>query len=105
MSSFDAYGARDAVRWIRIAVPMLVSALDEEEAEPVHEWLLLRGRRAIDTLQSGEAFTIALRHGRLRLAWSARPVQYLPLTHRVGSPLPPCAQNGPSLRHCERPWR
>ncbi|MYQ91461.1 hypothetical protein GTY20_09035 [Streptomyces sp. SID4946] len=91
VGSFDAYAARDAVRWIRIAVRMLVSVADEAEAEPVHEWLLFGGRPTAAALERGEPFAIALRHKHLHLAWSARPVGFLPLADRTGRTLPPCA--------------
>ncbi|MER5380772.1 hypothetical protein ABT040_10870 [Streptomyces sp. NPDC002688] len=91
VGSFDAYAARDAVRWIRIAVRMLVSVVDAAEAEPVHEWLLFGSNPTIAALEHGKPFTIALRHEQLRLAWSALPVSFLPLAHRTGRALPPCA--------------
>ncbi|MFJ8495326.1 hypothetical protein ACIRBZ_44415 [Streptomyces sp. NPDC094038] len=92
VGSFDAYGARDAVRWIRIAVRMLVSVVDAAEAEPVHEWLLFGSYPTAAALERGEPFAVALRHEQLRLVWSARPVGFLPLAHRTGRALPPCAQ-------------
>lgn len=91
VGSFDAYAAGDAVRWIRIAVRMLISVVDAAEAEPVHEWLLFGSNPTAAALERGEPFTIALRHEQLRLAWSARPVSFLPLAHRTGRALPPCA--------------
>ncbi|MFJ3935466.1 hypothetical protein [Streptomyces parvus] len=91
VASFDAYAARDAVRWIRIAVRMLVSVVDAAEAEPVHEWLLFGSNPTAAALERGKPFAIALRHEQLRLVWSARPVRFLPLAHRTGSALPPCA--------------
>lgn len=91
VGSFAAYAARDAVRWIRIAVRMLLSVVDEAEAEPVHEWLLFGGPLTAAELDRGESFAIALRHEHLHLAWSARPVDFLPLSHRTGRVLPPCA--------------
>jgi hypothetical protein len=91
VGSFDAYSSREAVRWIRIAVRMLVSVVDEDETEPIHEWLLFCKQPTAAALDRGESFTIALRHGHLRLTWSARPVRYLPLAHRADRVLPPCA--------------
>ncbi|MFE9258588.1 hypothetical protein [Streptomyces sp. NPDC006879] len=91
VGSFAAPDARDAVRWIRIAVRMLVSILDDTAAEPVHDWLLLGGSPTAARLERGEPFTIVLPNDQLRLAWSARPVRYLPLAHRTRS-LPPCAE-------------
>ncbi|MFJ1871118.1 hypothetical protein [Streptomyces chartreusis] len=91
VGSFDAYAARDAVRWIRIAVRMLVSVVDDAEAEPVYEWLLLGGAATAAALERGEPFTITLQHEQLLLAWSARTVSFLPLAHRTGRALPPCA--------------
>ncbi|GAA2230293.1 hypothetical protein [Streptomyces nogalater] len=91
VGSFDAYAARDAVRWIRIAVRMLVSVVDAAEAEPAHEWLLFGSNPTAAALERGEPFAIALRHEQLRLVWSARPVGFLPLAHRTGRALPPCA--------------
>ncbi|MGW4512998.1 hypothetical protein ACWEO4_13520 [Streptomyces sp. NPDC004393] len=91
VGSFDAYAARDAVRWIRIAVRMLVSVVDTAEAEPVHEWLLFGSNPTAAALERGDPFTVALRHEQLRLVWSARPVDFLPLAHRTDRALPPCA--------------
>ncbi|MEV0173928.1 hypothetical protein AB0I00_22750 [Streptomyces sp. NPDC050803] len=91
VGAFDAYTAGDAVRWIRIAVRMLVSVVDAAEAEPVHEWLLFGSKPTAAVLERGEPFTIGLRHEQVQLAWSARPVSFLPLAHRVGRALPPCA--------------
>ncbi len=91
VGSFDAYTAGDAVRWIRIAVRMLVSVVDAAETEPVHEWLLFGSNPTAAALERGEPFAIALRHEQLRLVWSARPVGFLPLAHRTASALPPCA--------------
>ncbi|MGE9282248.1 hypothetical protein ACP4B2_27380 [Streptomyces rochei] len=91
VGSFDAYAAGDAVRWIRIAVRMLVSVVDAAEAEPVHEWLLFGSYPTAAALERGEPFAVTLRHEQLRLVWSARPVRFLPLAHRTGRALPPCA--------------
>ncbi|MFI1852945.1 hypothetical protein [Streptomyces sp. NPDC020480] len=91
VGAFDAYTVGDAVRWIRIAVRMLVSVVDAAEAEPVHEWLLFGSSPTAAALERGEPFTIVLRHEQLRLVWSARPVSFLPLAHRTGRALPPCA--------------
>ncbi|MEU0676109.1 hypothetical protein ABZ330_25075 [Streptomyces sp. NPDC006172] len=91
VGSFDAYAARDAVRWLRVAVRMLVSVVDDAETEPVYEWLLLGEAATTAELERGEPFAIALQHKQLRLAWSARPVSFLPLAHRTGRALPPCA--------------
>lgn len=89
VGSFDAYAARDAVRWIRIAMRTLASVVDE--AEPVHEWLLIDSNLTAAALERGEPFAIALRQEELRLAWSARPVGFLPLADRTSRALPPCA--------------
>ncbi|MFJ5839822.1 hypothetical protein ACIQGO_24200 [Streptomyces shenzhenensis] len=91
VGSFDAYAASDAVRWIRIAVRMLVSVVDAAEAEPVHEWLLSGSNPTAAVLERGEPFAITLRHEQLRLVWSAWPVCFLPLAHRTDHALPPCA--------------
>jgi len=91
VGSCDAYAAGDAVRWIRIAVRMLVSVVDAAEAGPVREWLLFGSIPTAAALERGEPFVIALRHEQLRLVWSARPVGFLPLAHRTGRALPPCA--------------
>ncbi|MGW0707109.1 hypothetical protein ACWD4G_14325 [Streptomyces sp. NPDC002643] len=91
VGSFDAPTARDAVRWIRIAVRMLVSLADEVEAEPVHEWLLFGSRPTAAALECGKPFAVTLRHEQVQLTWSARPVRFLPLAHRFGHALPSCA--------------
>lgn len=56
LSSFEAASPAQAIRWIRVTVRTLVSALTPESAASVYEWLFHGGPAAIGQLENGEPF-------------------------------------------------
>lgn len=86
---FDAPGPARAVRWIRVAVRTLVSTLDEESAEPVHEWLLFGERPAVQALSRGQVRSFCFGFEGWRVEFTAHPVRYLVLADHSGSPACP----------------
>ncbi|MFG3148966.1 hypothetical protein [Streptomyces sp. NPDC048243] len=68
-SSFDAYSASQADRWIAIAGR-------------------IQTRRA---LLRSEFCTVTINQGGTRISWTARPALFLPLAHRRSLELPSCA--------------
>lgn len=87
---FDAPRPIRAVRRIRMAVRTLVSTLDEESAEPIHEWLLLGEKPVIRALSRSEPRTYSFRYESSRVEFTAHRVLYLVPASRAG--LPACPQ-------------
>lgn len=87
---FDTRSPVRAVRWIRVGVRSLVSTLDEQAAEPIHEWLLFGETPAVRALSQGQSRTYGFEHKGSRVQFTARPVLYLVLASRAG--LPACSQ-------------
>jgi hypothetical protein len=93
VGSYDACAAPEALRWLRIILRMLESALGDEESDTVTRWLLFGQRRTSDELAAGHAFTLTLHPAAdTVLTFSARPVIYLPLAGRAGGRLPACSR-------------
>ncbi|WP_031072057.1 hypothetical protein [Streptomyces sp. NRRL WC-3742] len=91
LASFEASTPAGAVRWMRVAVRLTVSALEGPEAEAVEDWLFTGQAAAVDALNGGEPYAFAVRHRHTRVEWTARPVLFAPLADRQAAVLPPCA--------------
>ncbi|HCA84510.1 MAG TPA: hypothetical protein DEQ61_02785 [Streptomyces sp.] len=91
-ASFVAYSPQQAVRWIRVSLRTIASALEDETAEQAWQWLLHDHAQAVTDLSHGRTCTLTLKQGTTALTWTARPVHFLTLAHRQGSALPACAE-------------
>lgn len=91
LASFDAHTATQAVRWIRVALRTVASALEAETRLRAWDWLTTGHTTATYLLTHNEPCSVAISHADTRIEWTARPVLFLPLAHRHGRELPPCA--------------
>jgi hypothetical protein len=91
LASFDATNAAHAVRWIRVALRTIASALDPEEFAGVWGWLTDGYAADIEALAHTKPCTIAINHSDTHVQWTARPVLFLALAHRQEDNLPACA--------------
>ncbi|MCX4990094.1 MULTISPECIES: hypothetical protein [unclassified Streptomyces] len=90
-ASFDAYTAPQADRWVAVALRTISPALDADASDEAWAWLYegrIRTRRALARM---EPCTVSVTHVGTRITWTIRPVLYVPLAHRQGIELPPCA--------------
>jgi hypothetical protein len=92
LASFDATSAAQAVRWMRVALRTVVSALDPQEFASAWKWLTGGYVADIEALVRTELCAIAIFHGDTHIQWTARPVLYLTLADRQARKLPPCAR-------------
>ncbi|MCR8574016.1 hypothetical protein [Streptomyces sp. Isolate_219] len=92
VASFDTATPLEAIRWIRIALRTVASALVDESAQQAWHWLTHGHRQALKALQDREGIALTIRHRTTLMSWSARPVIYLPLAHRNGARLPHCSE-------------
>jgi hypothetical protein len=92
-ASFDAYSAPQADRWVAVALRTISPALDPDASQEAWEWLY-DGRIATrKALLRAEPSTVNLTQARTRITWTIRPVIFLPMAHRHGIELPPCAHD------------
>ncbi|MEU6765238.1 hypothetical protein ABZ916_22240 [Streptomyces sp. NPDC046853] len=89
--TFDAYSAPQADRWVAIALRTITPALDAEAADEAWSWLD-EGRihTRIELLRM-QPCTISVTQADTRIAWTIRPVLFLPLAHSKAAELPACA--------------
>ncbi|SES12467.1 hypothetical protein SAMN04487983_103215 [Streptomyces sp. yr375] len=73
-----------ALVWMRLAVRVLLSALDPEDVERTFRWLDHGQWEAVMRLRAGEPYVFVAASGSTRVEWSARPVLFLPLLPRRG---------------------
>ncbi|WP_367432612.1 hypothetical protein [Streptomyces celluloflavus] len=92
LASCEADSAVQAVRWIRIALRTIASALEAEAAAYARSWLAGGYVSAIESLAYTKPYTIDISHRDTRIEWSARPVLFLGLAHREAAELPACAE-------------
>ncbi|WP_328707541.1 hypothetical protein [Streptomyces sp. GS7] len=91
LASFEADNAAQAVRWIRIALRTITSALEPKAAACARSWLSGGYVAAIETLAYTTPYEITVSHRDTRIEWTARPVLFLGLAHREAAELPACA--------------
>ncbi|MCQ4084425.1 hypothetical protein NGB36_28555 [Streptomyces sp. RB6PN25] len=91
LASFDAANAAQAVRWIRVALRTIASALDPGEFAGAWGWLTGGYVADIEALARTEPCAVAIHHGRTHVRWTARPVLFLGLADRRTGSLPACA--------------
>ena len=92
-ASFDAYSPPQADRWIAIALRTISPALDSDASDEAWAWLYegrIETRRA---LLHAKPCTVSVTHAATRIAWTVRPVLFLPLAHRHAAELPACAHD------------
>ncbi|MFI6289549.1 hypothetical protein ACIBCM_33245 [Streptomyces sp. NPDC051018] len=92
VGSIDVETATQAVRWIRVALRTLVSALEPEPFERAWDWLSLEYATTVTTLTAGKPCALTITHARTTIQWTARPVHFAKLAHRRGVNLPACAE-------------
>lgn len=76
----------NALRWARVGLAVIASALEEPASAYAFEWLSADPRTAEAELARGKPFAFAVSCGEARFEWTARPVTFLPLAG--GTPLP-----------------
>ncbi|MCM2391344.1 hypothetical protein [Streptomyces albipurpureus] len=99
VGSLNTDSAVQAVRWIRTAVRTIVPALDPEPFQQVLDWLTLEYLNTVLTLNSGQPVAFTVTQATTTIQWTARPVHFLHLAHRVAGNLPACAD-----QYTEPPW-
>ncbi|MET8080583.1 hypothetical protein [Streptomyces sp. NPDC005303] len=90
-ASFDAYSAPQADRWVAVALRTISPALDPNASQEMWEWLYDGRAETRRALLRAESCTVSLTQANNRITWTIRPVLFLPIVHRQGSELPPCA--------------
>ncbi|MCD7438951.1 ATP-binding protein [Streptomyces lincolnensis] len=75
-----------AIRWARIQMRVIASAIEAPLVGHVWDWLSDGWREPTRALKDGEEFTLPLTAGPYAFVWHARPVRFVPLVG--GSPLP-----------------
>ncbi|GAA2547159.1 MULTISPECIES: hypothetical protein [Streptomyces] len=87
LASFDAYSAPQADRWVAIALRTISPALDSDASDEAWTWLYEERAETRRALMRSEPCTVTITHADVRIAWTLRPVLFLPLAHREeGSP-------------------
>jgi hypothetical protein len=95
LASFAAPLPTSAIRWARIQMRIIASAVGQPAIGYLWDWLSDGWREPAEALYRGEEFTLPLTAGPYAFVWHARPVRFLPV---VG---------GTSLPHVpegESPW-
>jgi len=90
-ASIDVDTPAQAVRWIRVTLRTIASALEPEASATAWTWITTGHTQMLRTLTHGHADALTLTHNGTLIQWTARPVLFLPLAHREGVPLPECA--------------
>ncbi|MEU7502137.1 hypothetical protein AB0B52_34835 [Streptomyces griseofuscus] len=90
-ASFDAYSAPQADRWVAVALRTISLALDADASAEAWEWLYEGRAETRRALLRVEPCTVSVTHASTRITGTIRPVFFLPLAHRAGAELPPCA--------------
>ncbi|WP_432071314.1 hypothetical protein [Streptomyces sp. AA1529] len=91
LGSFDATTPRQAIHWVRTSLLTIAPALDDEPYRQARYWVTDGQTHSAQALHHGRPFSLTLTQHSTRIAWTARPVSYLPLLHRQGRQLPTCA--------------
>ncbi|MER5529832.1 ATP-binding protein [Streptomyces sp. NPDC002677] len=79
-----------AIRWARIQMRVIASAIDTSLVGHVWDWLSEGWREPAQALKNGQDFTLPLSAGPYNFVWHARPVRFVPVVG--GSPLPHLAE-------------
>ncbi|MFD5908023.1 hypothetical protein ACFWHL_04840 [Streptomyces massasporeus] len=90
-ASFDAYSAPQADRWVAVALRTITPALDTAASGEAWSWLYEERVETRRALLRSEPCTVTVTHATTLITWTIRPVLFLPLAHRQGRDLPPCA--------------
>ncbi|CAM2785219.1 hypothetical protein STAL104432_02950 [Streptomyces albus] len=83
---------QNALRWARVGLGVIASALDEPASSYAFDWLGSDPRQAEQQLARGEPFTFTVTCRETRFEWTARPATFLPLIG--GIPRPHGARGG-----------
>jgi hypothetical protein len=97
-ASIDVDTPAQAVRWIRVTLRTIASALepDASATATAWTWITTGHTQMLRTLTHGQADVLTLTHNGTRIQWTARPALFLPLlAHRQGRQLPACAEQFP----------
>ncbi|MFI1359537.1 ATP-binding protein [Streptomyces sp. NPDC020898] len=82
-----------AIRWARIQMRVIASAIEASLVGYVWDWLSDGWREPTEALKNGEEFTLPLTAGPYTFIWHARPVRFVPVVG--GIPLPHLAEVEP----------
>lgn len=93
VGSFDAYSPHQALRWTRISLMTLTTALDEAPYQQARAWTTNSQAEALHDLRDGHPQTLTITHRTTALTWTTRPVLFLALLHRQTTQLPACSQH------------
>lgn len=91
LASCEARNAVQAVRWIRVALRGIISALEPETAACARSWLAGGYVSAIEALAYTTPYIVTISHRDTHIEWTARPVLFLGLADRDATELPSCA--------------
>ncbi|KOT88095.1 hypothetical protein ADK86_33740 [Streptomyces sp. NRRL F-5755] len=92
-ASFDAYSARQADRWVAVALRTITPALSPEASHEAWTWLCEGRLKARAALLRRQPYTVTVTQATTRITWTIRPVIFLPLVHRQGTVLPACTED------------
>lgn len=93
IASIDAQTAEQAVRWIAIALHTVEPALDVYASAKAWRWIYEDRHTMTEDLRRLNPASLSITNtARTNITWTARPVLFLPLTHRQNTQLPPCTQ-------------
>lgn len=90
VGSIDVETATQAVRWIRVALRTIASALEPDSFNEAWDWLSGGYRDALQALAQAEPCVYTVHHGHTTIEWSARPVLFATLAHHRDINLPAC---------------
>ncbi|MBF9073169.1 hypothetical protein [Streptacidiphilus fuscans] len=79
--------ARQAIRWIRQGLGLILCTVDPDEHDRLTRWMTSDQARAVDALTHGQPVTITATYPGSHLEWTARPVLFLPLVPPPGKPV------------------
>lgn len=78
------------MRWIRVALRTIASALEPDTFNEAWDWLSGGHRDALQALAQAQPCVYTVHHGQTTIEWTARPVLFATLAHRTDINLPAC---------------
>lgn len=90
LAAIDVETAAQAIRWIKIALRTIASALERDAFHDAWDWVSAGHLESLQALTAAEPCTYTVHHGTTTIEWTARPVLFLALAHRTHN-RPTCA--------------
>ena len=78
---FRAATPNEAVRWIRLTLRTMASALEDPAAERAWAWIGTGYTDDIAALTLNQPCTVAINYADTHVSWTARPALFLPMAH------------------------